>query len=43
MSDEYFKPAPTKPLISFSELDRVDVRVGTIVMVEDVDGSDKLL
>ena len=43
MDDENFKPAPIKPLISFAELDRIDIRVGTIVSVEDVTGSDKLL
>jgi tRNA-binding protein len=43
MGDENFKPAPVKPAISFAELDRIDVRVGTIVSVEDVAGSDKLL
>jgi len=43
MSEEQFKPAPVKPLISFAELDRVDVRAGTIIRVEDVAGSDKLL
>ena len=42
MSDE-FKPAAIKPAISFAELDRIDVRVGTIVSVEDIEGSDKLL
>src|SRR5712691_130473 len=43
MDDEKFKPAPIKPAISFAELDRVDIRVGTILSVDDVDGSDKLL
>jgi tRNA-binding protein len=43
MDDENFKPAPIKPAISFADLDRIDVRVGTIVSVEDVAGSDKLL
>ena len=43
MDDENFKPAPIKPPISFAELDRIDVRVGTIVSVEDVAGSDKLV
>lgn len=38
-----FKPAPIKPTISFADLDRIDVRAGTIVSVEDVSGSDKLL
>lgn len=41
--DAEFTPAPIKPPISFAELDRIDVRVGTIVLVEDVAGSDKLL
>ena len=38
-----FRPTPIKPAISFADLDRIDVRVGTIVSVEDVKGSDKLL
>jgi methionine--tRNA ligase beta chain len=41
--DSEFKAAPIKPAVSFAELDRIDVRVGTIVSVEDVAGSDKLL
>ena len=42
-STQEFTPAPVKPAISFAELERIDVRVGTIVLVEDLDGSDKLL
>ena len=42
MSDQ-FTPAPVKPAISFADLDRIDVRVGRILSVEDVAGSDKLL
>jgi tRNA-binding protein len=38
-----FKPAPIKPTISFADLDRIDIRVGTIISVADVAGSDKLL
>jgi tRNA-binding protein len=38
-----FTPAPIKPLISFTDLDRVDIRVGTIISVEEIAGSDKLL
>lgn len=38
-----FQPAPVKPTISFSDLDRLDVRIGTIISVADVPGSDKLL
>src|SRR6266436_10356406 len=41
--NEEFKPAPLKPAISFADLDRIDIRVGTILSVEDIDGSDKLL
>jgi tRNA-binding protein len=43
MDEENFKPAPVKAEISFAEVDRIDVRVGTILSVEDIDGSDKLL
>ena len=42
-SEQSFTPAPLKPAISFAELDRIDVRAGTIMSVEDVAGSDKLL
>ena len=40
---EDFRPAPIKPTVSFGEIDRIDVRVGTIVTVADVEGSEKLL
>lgn len=36
-------PAPIKPLITFDILDRIDIRVGTIALVEEVAGSDKLV
>ena len=35
--------APVKPQIQFAIFDRIDVRVGTIEMVEDVPRSEKLL
>ncbi|HET6646820.1 MAG TPA: hypothetical protein VFH01_05805 [Pyrinomonadaceae bacterium] len=35
--------APIKPPIKIADLDKVDIRVGTILSVEDVIGSDKLL
>ena len=35
--------APLKPTVSFDDLNRIDIRVGTIVSVQDVAGSDKLL
>ncbi len=38
-----FNPRPIKPTISFGDLDRIDVRVGTIVSVQEIAGSEKLL
>jgi methionine--tRNA ligase beta chain len=35
--------AKVKPTISFDVLDKIDVRVGTIELVEDVKGSEKLV
>ncbi|HUS08977.1 MAG TPA: hypothetical protein VMZ30_00835 [Pyrinomonadaceae bacterium] len=43
MTDEKFKAAPLKPEITIAELNKVDIRVGTIVSVEDVRDSDKLI
>jgi len=40
---ETIKPAPIKPIISSDLLDQIDVRVGTIELVEDVPGSGKLV
>ena len=40
---ESLQPAPIKPVISFADVEKLDVRVGTIVRVEEVNGSDKLL
>jgi tRNA-binding protein len=37
------KLAPVKPLIKFDEFNKIDIRVGTIEAIEDVQGSDKLL
>ena len=36
-------PAPIKPNITADLLDKIDIRVGTIVSVEEVKASDKLL
>jgi tRNA-binding protein len=36
-------PAPVKPPVAASDVDRLDVRVGTIRRVEDVPGSAKLV
>jgi tRNA-binding protein len=35
--------APIKPPISMDVLEKIDIRVGTIELVEDVKGSDKLV
>ena len=40
---EMFKVAPVKPTITFDVLEKLDIRVGTIKLVEDVKGSDKLV
>ena len=37
------KPAPIKETISFEEFEKLDVRVGTIVAVFEVEGSRKLM
>jgi tRNA-binding protein len=36
-------PAHIKPLISISDLDKIDVRIGTILAVEDVAHSERLV
>jgi len=36
-------PAPLKPLITIEVLNRIDIRVGTILSVIDVPNSDKLV
>jgi tRNA-binding protein len=38
-----FAPAPIKPAIPVSVLDSLDIRLGTIVAVDDVPGSKKLV
>ncbi len=40
---ETIKAAPVKSAISMDVLDKIDIRVGTIELIEDVPGSDKLL
>ena len=37
------KTTPVKPIISFGEFEKVDIRVGTIERVEDIQGSNKLV
>lgn len=36
-------PSPVKPLVSREALDALDIRVGTIILVEDVPWSSKLV
>jgi tRNA-binding protein len=38
-----FEIAPIKPSIELADLDKIDIRVGTIVSVETVEGSEKLM
>jgi len=43
MSESTFKTLPVKPTLTIEDLDKVDIRVGTIKLVLDVPGSDKLV
>ncbi len=43
MAENAFTPAPIKPSMSFSDLEKIDIRVGEILKVEDVEKSDKLV
>ena len=36
-------PAPVKPMVPFATLDSLDIRVGTIIAVEEVPQSSKLM
>lgn len=40
---EEFKVAPVKPTVEYKVLQQLDIRVGTIVKVEDIAKSDKLV
>ena len=35
--------APVKPIVALEDLEKIDIRVGKIVRVDDVDKSDKLV
>jgi tRNA-binding protein len=43
MSEADFTPAPIKEVATTADLDRLDIRVGTIVAVGDVPRSDRLV
>jgi tRNA-binding protein len=43
LSENHFKVAPVKAEISLADLDKIDIRAGTIVAVDEVAGSDKLV
>lgn len=43
MTTPVFVPAPVKPTISLKELERADLRVGTVETVEDLAKSDKFV
>jgi methionine--tRNA ligase beta chain len=43
MTNEAFQPAPVKSTITLTDLEKIDVRVGTILSIEDVSGSNKLV
>lgn len=38
-----YKSLPVKPTINIDDLDKVDIRIGTIEKVEDIEKSDKLV
>ena len=37
------KHLPVKPIVEFSDLEKLDIRIGTIEKVEDIEKSDKLV
>jgi tRNA-binding protein len=43
VSQSQFTPAAVKPMVSLSDVEKLDVRVGTILSVDDVPNSSKLL
>jgi tRNA-binding protein len=38
-----FTPAPVKPAIEMADLEKIDVRAGTIISVQEIVNSDKLM
>jgi methionine--tRNA ligase beta chain len=43
MSDQEIQPAPVKSTVTLADLEKIDIRVGTILAVEDVSGSNRLV
>ena len=43
MNDKEIQPEPVKATATLADLEKLDIRVGTILAVEDVSGSDKLV
>jgi tRNA-binding protein len=43
MTNEGFQATPVKSPITIADLDKIDIRVGTITAVEDVSGSEQLV
>ena len=43
MSGKEVQLAPVKPTATLADLEKIDIRVGTILKIEDVSGSDKLV
>ena len=41
--DDAMKPAPVKDPIAFEDFEKIDIRVGTILSVDDVAASNKLM
>jgi len=37
------KNVPVKPVINYKDFDKIDIRIGTIEKVEDIENSDKLV
>lgn len=43
MSENVFQVAPVKPEITLADLEKIDIRLGTIIAVEEVVSSDRLV
>jgi tRNA-binding protein len=43
MTSTEFRPAAVKPTVSLEDLDKLDIRAGTIERVEDIERSEKLV